>query len=226
MAPERERENVTPHPQHWGASRKGSPEHSQIAMDCLPDWDGFAPQGAAAPDRVAGPAEPVGQAPSRRPSPPQRGQSGSVSHDSGRQPQQGAGLGRCSSGRAGRARPARPPARPAGRCSRTGTPRLIVSTSSMPDPQVAALGQRGQGDRQRGAADAGGRPGGHRVRERRDAGDEGVGGAGHAAGHAHHEVAVHLAAVRQAVACRAAGAARARGRGRTARTPGRPGAPG
>ena len=42
----------------------------------------------------------------------------------------------------------------------------------------------------------------------------------HPAGHAHDEVAVHVAAVRQAVACPAAGAARRRGRGRTARTPG------
>ena len=80
------------------------------------------------------------------------------------------------------------------------------------DPQVAALGQRGEHHAQSvRAADAGGRPRRDGVGQGRDAGDQRGRGAGHAARDAHHEVDVHLAAVRQAVAVQQPAAARPRG---------------
>ena len=74
--------------------------------------------------------------------------------------------------------------------------------------------------RQRGAADAGGRERGARgqVAQRLLAGDQRLRGAGHAAGHAHHEVDVHVPAGRQAVLVEQALQRGRAGRGRRSRT--------
>jgi hypothetical protein len=72
------------------------------------------------------------------------------------------------------------------------------------DPNVPACRQRSQHHRQRRPADAG-RGEGRAGRERVDARDERLRGAGHPAGNAHHEVAVHVAAVRRAVLVEQAG---------------------
>ena len=84
---------------------------------------------------------------------------------------------------------------------------------------AASLGQRGEATARSSARCRVARPG----RRPRPAGpvrsDESVGGTGHATRHAHDEVSSGPARRRAGRRCRAAGAARRRGRGRRARTP-------
>ena len=114
-----------------------------------------------------------------------------------RAPPASRGPGRASWPGAGRARPRARPARPARHCCATGRPRAKVTVSSMPTRRWPPAAQRREQHRQRGAADAGGRPG-RAGGQRGDRADQRGRVAGHSARHAHHQVAVHVTACRRA----------------------------